>query len=146
MTRFKKNTILSVRHVTVRGREKSKVKSGYDFFDEMTVHVGQTHVASAETESASGMVYAKEMKHGGMKIVDVISIFDRLVSKVVRTAHTDTLLYATSGKPHGETEGIVVAPIGSLSKGVLPNSPPQTIKVESKRPSRRRSVIKAAIG
>ena len=65
--------------------------SGYDFFDEVTVHAGQTHVASAETESASGMVYAKEMKHGGMKIVDVISIFDRLVSKVVRTAHTDTL-------------------------------------------------------
>ena len=88
------------------------------------MNAGQPHVASAETESASGMVYAKEMKHGGMKIVDLISIFDRLVSEFVRITHTDPFLDATSGKPHGETEGIVVATIDPWAKGVRPNSSP----------------------
>ena len=89
------------------------------------MNVGQTHVASAETESASGMVYTKEMKHGGMKIVDLISIFDRLVSEFVRITHTDPLLYATSGKPMKPKE------IDPWAKE-FDRIPPQTTKVESK--------------
>ena len=71
--------------------------------------------------------------------MDVISIFDRLVSKVVRTART---LYATSAnhmvKPRdcGRSHWI-------LEQNILPILPDDQGRVQ--RPSRRRSVIKAQL-
>jgi len=83
----------------------------------MTMHVGQPHVSTAETEGAFGMIYAEQMKHGGMKVVDFIAVLDRFVSKFIGTAHADALLDAAPGKPHGKPKGIVIAAIGALGEG-----------------------------
>ena len=63
------------------------------------------------------MIYAEQMKHGGMKVVNFIAVLDRFISKFIGTAHADSLLDPSAGKPHGKTKRIVIATIGALGKG-----------------------------
>ena len=83
----------------------------------MAVDVGEAHVSRRKAKGAFGVVDAKEVKHGGVEVVDLHFVFDGFVSPFVGRTVGHPGFYAAAGEPSGEAEGVVVAAIPSLSEG-----------------------------
>ena len=80
------------------------------------MHIRQPHGSTTTPESTLGVVYAKQMKHGRMEVVDFIPVLDGFVSEFIGSSNADAFFYAASGEPHGKPKWIVIAPIGALGK------------------------------
>ena len=89
---------------------------GQDLFNDVTVHIRKTHISSTKTEGALGMLDSQQVEHSRMQVMDIPFVFDRLVPKVIRPAHTRTTLDPATRHPDGKAKWIVIAPISSLSE------------------------------
>ena len=99
---------------------KRKSFLGQNIFDDVPVDVGEAHVSRRKAKGTFGVVDAKKVKHGGMKVVDLHLVFDGFVSPFVGRTVGDSGVYATAREPGGEAEGVVVAAVSSLSEGRSP--------------------------
>ena len=87
----------------------------------MPVDVGQPVIAAAESIRQTFMIQAQEIEHGGMQIVDLHLVFDRLVSVVVRRTVSHTTPDTPAREPEAEPKGIMIATVASpLGKGSAP--------------------------
>ena len=77
-------------------------------------------VSRRKAKGTFGVVDAKEVKHGGVKVVDLHLVFDGFVSPFVGRTVGDSGVYATAREPGGEAEGVVVAAVSSLSERGTP--------------------------
>jgi hypothetical protein len=87
------------------------------WLDHFSVNVGQPHVASAESVGQTFVIYAAEMQHGGVQIIDLYTIFYSFVSVLIRSAVGRSPFYPSTRHPNGETKWIVVASVAALRKG-----------------------------
>ena len=53
------------------------------------MNVRQSHVASAEAKRASGVIDPQQVQHGGVQIVNLEPVLDRLVAPLVGCPNTD---------------------------------------------------------
>ena len=83
----------------------------------MAVDVGEAHVSRRKAKSILGVVDAKEVEHCGVEVVDLHFVFDGFVSPFVGRTVGHPGFDAAAGEPSGETEGVVVAAVTSLSEG-----------------------------
>ena len=61
--------------------------------------IGQSHIATAESERRSRMVNPEAVEHGCVQIVDLTFIFDRSVPPFIRCPVHGTSANATSCEP-----------------------------------------------
>ena len=61
-----------------------------------------------------GAIETEEPEEGGVQVVDVDAVLDRVEAQVVGRPDGLAATDAASGKPHGETGGIVVAAVALL--------------------------------
>jgi hypothetical protein len=99
---------------------KRKSFLGQNIFDDVPVDVGEAHVSRRKAKGTFGVVDAKKVKHGGVKVVDLHLVFDGFVSPFVGRTVGDSGVYATAREPGGEAEGVVVAAVSSLSERGTP--------------------------
>ena len=64
----------------------------------------------------SGVVNAKKVQHGGVEVVDFGFVGDDFVAEVVGRAVDSATFDPAPGHPHGETEGVMIAAVGTLSE------------------------------
>src|SRR4051794_41496652 len=93
------------------------IASCQNIANDVAVHVSQPHVAAGEAEGEAGVVESEEVEHGGMEIMDVVLVLDRLVAVFIRLAVDRAPLDAAAGQPERKAERIVVAAVGSLGEG-----------------------------
>ncbi len=60
------------------------------------------------------MVQAQQVKDGGVEVVDIHHVFNRLVAEGIGGAEAESVLDARAGEPGGESLGVVIAALGSL--------------------------------
>ena len=76
------------------------------------MHVGQTHVTTAETIRESFVIEPQQVQDRGVQVVDGCDLIDGMHPKFVSRAVRDSTLHATSGEPHAEALGMMIATIG----------------------------------
>ena len=72
-------------------------------------YIRQPEIASGVAVSELLMVKPEEMKHGGMKIVDMHRVLDGAISELVSSAMDVATLDPATSEPHGEAVVIMVA-------------------------------------
>ena len=55
-----------------------------DLLHDVAVHIGQPHVAAAETEGQSLVIDAQQVQHRGVQVVNLDTVFDDLIAPFVR--------------------------------------------------------------
>jgi|SRR6188768_557187 len=83
--------------------------SNDELFDNFSMHVSEPEVTACIPESKVLVVKAEKVKHRCVQVVNMHGLFDGLVAKLVGGAVNVASLHASSGQPHGEAVGIVVA-------------------------------------
>src|SRR5688572_21355049 len=76
------------------------------------MHIREAEVAALEAEGEFGVFDPEEVEDGGVKVVDVDAVFDRVEAEFVRLADDGAAFDATAGQPHGESVNVVVAASG----------------------------------
>ena len=63
------------------------------------------------------MIKAEQMQNGGLEIVNIDSVFNRMIAQVVRRTVRDSSLTTAPGHPDGECMLIMVAaqPLGAVA-------------------------------
>ena len=84
---------------------------GQDFLHDTAVHVGQTEIATGVAIRQLRMVEAEQMKHCGVQVVYVHTIFDRLKAEFIGRAVDMAPFYAAARQPYGEAVVVVVASV-----------------------------------
>lgn len=64
-----------------------------------------------------GMVETHEVEDGGVKVVDVDSVFDGVHAEIVGLADDLAAFRTASGQPHGKAVGIVIAAVPFFGHG-----------------------------
>ena len=67
-----------------------------NLFDDVTVYVGEAHVAAAKAEGESLVVHAHQMQHGGVQVVDFGAILDHAVTEIVSAAVDGATFHAAA--------------------------------------------------
>lgn len=79
--------------------------------------ISEAHVSRGEAEGALGVIEPEDVEHGGVEVMDLDLVLDRLVSPVVGAAIGKPRFDAAAGHPGGEAEGVVVATVAALGEG-----------------------------
>src|SRR5262245_17783311 len=85
--------------------------------DHFPVHVGQPHIAAAETIGKFFVVHAQQVQHSGVEIIDFDLVLDREIAVFVSGPINGAALDAATRQPNGEAEGVVIAAIAALGHG-----------------------------
>ncbi len=85
--------------------------------DDFTEDVGESVVAAAVAVGEASVVDAHEMEQGGVQVVDVDFIVDRVPTEFVGGAVSMAGFDAAAGEPHGEAEGVMFAAVGAFGGG-----------------------------
>src|SRR5262245_62514976 len=85
--------------------------SGEELPDDLTADVGEPEVAALEPVGQSGMVESQEVEDGGVQVVDMDRVLDRVEAQVVGTAERRARLDAAAGQPDREAVGVMVAAV-----------------------------------
>ena len=80
--------------------------------DHAAVDVGQAEIASSVTVGQSLVVETHQVHHGGVQVVHVDTIFDRLVPELVGVSIGSATPHAAPGHPYRKSMVIVIAPGG----------------------------------
>ena len=91
--------------------------SGEDIVDDFSVNVGQAKVSTRVSVGELQVIESEQVEHGGVEVVEVNFILDRIVPVFVCGAMADARLDATSGQEHRQCVRVVVTSILSLSDG-----------------------------
>src|ERR1051326_9119355 len=84
-------------------------KSRQDIFDDFAADVGQAEISSGIAISKFFVIEAQEMKHGGMKVVDVDWVLNSAIAELVGRAVDVSAFDAAARQPDGEAVVIVIA-------------------------------------
>ena len=91
------------------------------------MNIGETEIASRVAKGELFMIEPEQMQNRGMKIVNVDSIFDDMISDVVGFPVNDSPLYSTAGEPAGKGTWMMVAAFGEIRMTTNPNISPSWI-------------------
>lgn len=75
------------------------------------MHVGQSHVSSAETKRQSFVIESQQVEDGGVEVRDHCTLFDRVISQLVGGPVSLTAAYAAAGQPDAKALFVVVATV-----------------------------------
>lgn len=75
--------------------------------------VGEAEVTALESGGQFFVIEAKLVQDGGVQVVNVDLVLDRIETQFVGLAMVDATFNSTSGEPHGEGIGVVIPAIGS---------------------------------
>src|SRR5207245_1343823 len=75
----------------------------------LSMNVGQAIIAALEPEGEFGVLQAEEVKDGGVQIVDVDFVFDRVETEFVGFAVNDARFDAAAGEKDGVAVRMMVA-------------------------------------
>src|SRR5262245_28539661 len=73
------------------------------------MHIGEPEVTACIAEGKVLVVKAEKVKHRCVQVVNMDGLFHGLIPKFVGGPVNVSTLHASTGKPHGEAVGIVVA-------------------------------------
>src|SRR5262249_25561016 len=82
-----------------------------EFVHDAAMHIGQPEVTPGRAEGELLVVEAEQRQDGGMEVVDVDFVFDRLKAVFVGGPMNITAAHTASGHPHGETVVVMIAPV-----------------------------------
>src|SRR6185503_15996897 len=88
--------------------------SGYQFFHDAALDVGDPHVAAAVKVREERVIQSHQMQHGGVKVVHVHFVLYCLIAKIVRRSNYLPALDAAARHPCGESTRAVIAPFAVL--------------------------------
>ena len=71
--------------------------------------VGKPEIAAAIAIGQLSVIDAHQVQDGGVDVVDVDRLLDRLEAEFVGGAVDRAAFHRAAGQPHGESEGIVIA-------------------------------------
>ena len=77
----------------------------------ISVHVGQPEIATLKTQRELFVIEAKKVEHRRMEVVHVYGLLGDVVAVVVGRAVAHTGLDPSTGEPHREAAGMVVATV-----------------------------------
>src|SRR5690349_256024 len=78
---------------------------------DLSMDIGQAEVPARMPVRQLLVVEPQEPEDGGVQVVDVDLVFDRLEAELVGRAVHLAALHAAAGQPHGETVVVVVAAV-----------------------------------
>src|SRR5262245_31357971 len=78
---------------------------------DFALHVGEAKIAPQELEGEPRVVYAQEIEHRRVQIVDRDHVFNRVISELVRGSMTRSGANPSSGEPHREALDVMVAAV-----------------------------------
>ena len=87
--------------------------------DYFAVHVGQSKVATLIAVSQLLMIDSKQMKNGGLQVMDMDRILHDVHAVVIGPAITEPGLYPAAGQPVGKAIGVMIAPVIGTSQFAL---------------------------
>src|SRR5262249_57149621 len=85
--------------------------SRHDLFNDLAVDVGEAVVAALEAEGEALVVYAEQMQHRRVQIVDVNAILHNVVPEWACLAVHGSGFDATAGHPDAEAPRMVIAAV-----------------------------------
>ena len=80
----------------------------------MPMHISQSVTPSLMFKSQSLMIHTKKMHQSSMKIMDMYSVLNYIVTKIVGFAVGKSRFYARSSHPHGKCFWVVITAVVSL--------------------------------
>jgi len=80
------------------------------------MHVGQSKIPPAVAVRQLRVINSHQMQDGGVQIVDMNFVLDRVPAEFIRRAVNDSTLNAAAGHPHRETERMMFAAIRPLRR------------------------------
>lgn len=78
--------------------------------------IGQPHVSAAEAEGELFVVDSQQVEHGGVEVVDLDLVFNRLIAEFVGATVNLATAYSAPCHPDGKAEGIVISTVGPLGE------------------------------
>lgn len=87
------------------------VSSDKKIFHDMTGHICEPEIATGMAVGQFFVVEPEQGEQGRVEVVDVNFVLGRKPAIIVSGSVGETRLYASTGKPHGEPFGIMVAAI-----------------------------------
>src|SRR5437868_6706539 len=88
--------------------------SGENALHNLAVNIRQAHIAPAETIRQALVIYAKQMQHCRVKIMNCHLVFDGIIAIVVSRSINRAALDASAGEPHRKSKGVMVTPVAAL--------------------------------
>ena len=85
-----------------------------DFCHHVSMHVGQSHVASAVTIGQPFMIHAKLVQHRGPQIIHRSRVFNGMVAQFIGGSVHAAPLNSPAGHPQTKTIRVVIAAIIAL--------------------------------
>src|SRR6185295_490177 len=79
-------------------------------FYNLTMHIGQTKIATLKSVSQLRVIQAEQMQNRRVQIVDVDFVFDRVKTEFVRLPVGDARFDSAAGEPDGVAVRMMVAP------------------------------------
>ena len=80
-----------------------------EFFDDMTVNIGEPKMSPLVLEGQSLVVDPQQMQNGCMKVVNMNAAGKNIVAEIIGFALAMTGVDAAAGHPHGETSRVMIA-------------------------------------
>ena len=81
-----------------------------------TMHVGQSHLPTAVVDGQGFVLHPEQVHHGGVQVVDLERIFNRVVAKIIRRALDRPWFGSAARHPDGEAMWVVIASVVALGK------------------------------
>ena len=82
-----------------------------NLFDEFAMDVGESELAALKAVSEAFVIDAEEMENRSVEIVDVDRVFEDIVAVVVGFSDSDSFFDSSSGHPHAEALGMMIASV-----------------------------------
>jgi hypothetical protein len=83
--------------------------SGENLFDDFAMDIRQAEISSGVAIRELFVIKAHQLQHRGVQVMDMNSIFNRLISEFVRTAVGHSAFDATARHPDAEAMMVVVS-------------------------------------
>src|SRR5688572_3172844 len=87
------------------------------FLDELTMNVGQAHVAAVEMVRQLLVIEAEQVKNSRVKVIDRLLVFRDAVAEMIGRADNRAAFHAAAGEPDAEAVRIVIASVHALRDG-----------------------------
>ena len=87
---------------------------GEDLTNDAAVNVGEAVVAAGVSIRQSRVVKAHHVQYGRVQVVNVDLVLHGMPAKFVGGPVNVSAPHTAAGHPHGEPEGVVLAPVGPL--------------------------------
>ena len=100
-----------VKTIVRGGTCSASVSSGEDAFDQMTMNVGETVIAALKAIGELFVVETKQVKQGGVEVVNVDRVGGDVEAEVVGDAVDMAFFEAAPSEPDAEAAVVVIAPI-----------------------------------